>query len=153
MAAFKATVDVNGTLAALSTYCNRDFGTIDATVTQMETIVNSLLTAVNQTLDLVACQRIVPIYDQAMYDGACEYSVMAVFWVFSSALIMGTFGLLMILFRAAYKPTISDHVSLHEIVNKVDVDDSEELFERVNLDDDVVSEESPRHLDNSGHHY
>ena len=98
----------NGTLEELAVYCNREFDDLDALLTEMETVVDAFLDAVKRALGLVACDRIVPIYHLAIYDGACQYSVSAVFWVFSSALIMGTFGLLMILFRASYKLTVYD---------------------------------------------
>lgn len=71
---------------------------------QMTKTVDSLIAAIAAGLDLISCRRIVPIYHQSIYDGACIYSVSALFWVFAAALINGFFGLLMVLFRASYKP-------------------------------------------------
>jgi hypothetical protein len=84
----------------------RDFNEIGGLLAEMITIINSLFSSISRALELVACDRIVPVYTLAIYDGACHYSVQAQFWVFSSSVIMGAFGLLMILFRAAYKPTL-----------------------------------------------
>jgi hypothetical protein len=95
-------------LVQLSLYCNREYNNVDALLTEMNDIINVLLEAIERTVDLIACERIVPIYHRSIYDATCQYSVSAVFWIFSGALIMGFFGLLMILFRSAYKPTIYD---------------------------------------------
>jgi len=63
-----------------------------------------LLESVARALDLVSCERVVPIYHKAVYDGACRYSVNGVMWVFAASLVMAISGLIMLLFRSAYKP-------------------------------------------------
>lgn len=94
-----------GLILELSLYCNRDFDRMGTLLAEMQTIIDVMLEAMYRTLDLVSCRRIVPIYHRAVYDAACLYSVEGVMWVFASALIMAFFGLVMILFRAAYKNT------------------------------------------------
>ena len=41
-----------------------------------------------------------------VYDASCEYSTKALFWIFCCAIILGTFGLLMITLRASFKLSI-----------------------------------------------
>lgn len=96
-------------MTQLSLHCNRDYSNVDELVGQMNGILDVVIEAVQRTINLLSCDRIVPIYHRAVYDSSCTYSVAAVFWVFSAALIMGAFGLLMILFRSACKPTAYDN--------------------------------------------
>ena len=77
----------------------------------MNEILNVLLVALQRTIDLLSCDRIIPIYHRAIYDGTCQYSVSAMSWIFSAALLMGFFGIVMILCRAAYKPTEYDNTA------------------------------------------
>lgn len=98
-------IQSDGSLLELSLYCNREFDSVEALLTEMQTILDVLLEAITRIIDLLSCERIVPIYHRAVYDGACQYSVSAVFWVFCGTLIMGFFGLIMIMFRSSYKPT------------------------------------------------
>lgn len=100
------------TVSELELYCNRDFDSLVVLLPEMQTILDALLSATNRTRDLISCERIVPVYHRAIYDGACEYSVSAVYWFFSAALIMAVFGFLMILLRAAYKPTLYEDVDV-----------------------------------------
>jgi hypothetical protein len=130
---------VGDTLQQLATYCQRDFSTLEELINDMVSILDSLYDSIGKTLDLVSCARVVPIYHKAIYDGACQYSVSAQFWVFSAALIMGTFGLLMILFRASYKPTIyhtPDSVYTgegHEVVYEMPTPNRDNSFESETL--------------------
>jgi hypothetical protein len=96
----------NGTILEISLYCDREFERLDALVAEMNTITEAFLDAVERTLDLISCERIVPIYHKAIYDGACRYSVAGVNWLFATSLIMATMGLIMILLRSAVKSTI-----------------------------------------------
>jgi hypothetical protein len=98
----------NNTLSQLSAHCNRDYDALDELIVEMSGFLEILLGSVRSILGLISCSRIVPIYHRAFYDSTCAYSVSAVFWVFSSSLIMGSFGLLMLLFRAACKPTLHE---------------------------------------------
>jgi len=64
-----------------------------------------LVNSINRALDLLSCRRIVPLYTETVYEGMCTYSPQAVFWVFSSCVVMGFFGMLMLTFRSSYKRT------------------------------------------------
>lgn len=98
-------------LAQLSLYCDREYGSVDKLLDEMNEILNVILVALQRTIDLLSCERIVPIYHQAIYSGTCQYSVSAMFWIFSAALLMGFFGIVMILCRSAYKPTEYDNTT------------------------------------------
>ena len=93
---------------SLALYCNREYDSVDTLLDEMNALISTLLDALQRTIDLISCERIVPIYHRAIYDGTCQYSVSAMFWIFSAALLMGFFGIIMILTRAAYKPTEYD---------------------------------------------
>ena len=112
MADFSNSFLSNDSLSELELYCNRDFDSLVVLLPEMQTILDALLSATDRTLDLISCERIVPVYHRAIYDGACEYSVSAVYWFFSASLIMAVFGFLMILLRAAYKPTLYEDVDV-----------------------------------------
>lgn len=73
---------------------------------QLLEILVILREAGERTLDLASCDRIVPIYTNTIYTGTCDYSLKALIWIFSCALIIGTSGMLMVTFRAACKPTV-----------------------------------------------
>lgn len=98
----------DGTLLAMSLYCNRDFVGLEALLASMETVIDVLLEAITRTIDLTSCARIVPIYHRAFYDGACNYSLSALMWIFSSSIILSITGLVMILLRSAVKPNKFD---------------------------------------------
>ena len=44
----------------------------------------------------------------AVYDASCEYSTKALFWIFCCAIILGTFGMVMLTFRASLKLTVDN---------------------------------------------
>lgn len=85
--------------------CGRDLDRMEVLLAEMRSLLEALLESVYQMLDLLSCERVVRIYTSLLYDGACQYSVNGVMWVFASSLVMAIFGLVMILFRSAYKPT------------------------------------------------
>lgn len=51
-----------GRLAELSLYCNREFHALDKQIDNMNVILTVLIDSLTRLLDLVSCQRIVPIY-------------------------------------------------------------------------------------------
>jgi hypothetical protein len=99
----KASIEGDGVLEELSLYCNREFAPLEAILDEMRNIVVILQTAGQRILELASCDRIVPLYTNTFYNGTCEYSLRAIYWIFSCALIIGISGMLMITFRAAYK--------------------------------------------------
>lgn len=105
---FSGTIQSDDVQVSLALYCNREYDSVDTLLDEMNELISILLVALQRTLDLISCERIVPIYHRAIYDGTCNYSVSAMFWIFSAALLMGFFGIIMILCRASYKPTEYD---------------------------------------------
>lgn len=105
---FSNTIQSGDVLSELSLYCNREYDNVDTLLDEMNEIIKLLQESLTRTLDLLSCERIVPIYHRAIYDGSCQYSVSATMWIFSAAIIMGFFGIVMLLCRAAYKPTEYD---------------------------------------------
>jgi hypothetical protein len=105
----KATIEADGVLDELSLYCNREFAPLDALVDQMLGVLDILRNAGERTLDLASCERIVPIYTNTFYTASCEYSLNAFTWMFACAIIVGFSGMLMVTFRAAYKPTLYNY--------------------------------------------
>jgi len=98
-------MNTGGLIVELSLYCGRDFDKLGALLAEMQTLLQVLLESFYRTLNLISCKRVVRIYHTTVYDAVCQYSVNGVMWVFASAAVMATFGLIMILFRSAYKPT------------------------------------------------
>lgn len=90
----------------LSLYCNRTFDGLGESLNQLVTIVTTLVRAVVDVIQLIKCDSIVPIYQQAAYDGTCDYNMQAMMWVFSASIICSFFGFLMIMFRSAYSETV-----------------------------------------------
>jgi hypothetical protein len=120
-------------LSTLSLYCDRDYSSLTEMVDNMDTLVQLLVDAVTRTIDLVRCDRIVPLYTETIYQGVCTYSPAAVFWVFFSCLFMGLAGLLMITFRSSYKMTDYEY----------DVEDGEDGV-LIHDGDDGYEDEAPR---------
>jgi hypothetical protein len=139
----KAAIEGDGVLEELSLYCNRDFQPLDALVNQMLNILTILREAGERTLDLASCERIVPIYTNTFYTGSCDYSLKAMMWIFACALIIGTSGMLMVTFRAAYKLTVfEDSNALQGSDDGVDTDmnTTAQMVELRNATDDDYSE-------------
>ena len=114
-------------MLSLKVDCGPDLDKMGVLLAEMRSLVGVLLESVYQTLSLLSCDRVVRIYTSLLYDGACQYSVNGVMWVFASALVMALFGLIMILFRSAYKPTRYTIVSQKEPVeDKAQVADNNE---------------------------
>jgi hypothetical protein len=100
----------------LSLYCNRDFAVLESLLDNLSQLLLVVGDAANQTLGLVSCDRIVPIYTRTVYNATCDYSINAVSWIFSCSLILGFFGMLMITFRSAYKLTLYDDSETQDLL-------------------------------------
>jgi hypothetical protein len=68
----------------------------------MMAILDRLDEAGTSGLTLLSCERIVPLYTDAVYDGTCNHSVTGLTWIFACLLIIATTGMMMITFRSAY---------------------------------------------------
>lgn len=92
------------TIEALNLYCGKDFGPFEGLLSQMSDNLSILSDNARDTLSLLSCDKIVPIYVNSVYGAACTYSVTGVTWTWASFLVMGFMGMLMITFRAACLP-------------------------------------------------
>lgn len=139
---FSQSIQSNTTLSQLSAYCNRDYDDLDQLIVEMRGFLDVIFDSLRRTLELISCGRIVPIYHSAFYDSSCAYSASAVVWVFASSLIMGTFGILMLLFRAACKPTLHEDALIDTDQNEHVVYDEglKELGEGDVVDDVIVDD-------------
>lgn len=86
----------------LGAECGRDFGPLTSSLDTMMAILDRLDEAAITGLDLLSCERIVPIYADVVYQGTCTHSVEGFTWMFSSLLIVATMGMLMITLRSSY---------------------------------------------------
>jgi len=121
-------------LNELALYCNRDFAGLEALISNMETLLGILASSITDALDLLSCRRIVPLYTDTVYQGMCTYSPQAVFWFFSSALVMAVMGMIMIMLRSSYKRTF---------YYIPDPDDFNDLGLHVDEEGDIIHEIPP----------
>jgi len=101
----------------------------------MTEVLLVILDALQRTLDLLACDTIVPIYTNVFYEGTCSYSISAIMWIFSGFLITSFFGLLMITLRSAFKKTVYVIPDLALTVSKNDAR-GDSLVHEMSPDDD-----------------
>lgn len=71
-------------------------------------VLDALLQAANRAINLLRCDRVVPVYTDIVYDATCKYSVSGFAWLFSSLLIVSIMGMIMIMFRSSYQNTIME---------------------------------------------
>ena len=74
-------------LDRLEVLCGRDFQEIAGLTEQMSTNLGILKTSSEDTIELLRCDNLVPIYTSTVYDGTCNYSIRGVTWTFA-----GTFN-------------------------------------------------------------
>lgn len=93
-------------LEQLSLACNRDFAPLQRSLAQMVGVMEALIQASERTINLLRCDRIVPVYTDIVYGATCTHSVTGFTWLFSSLLIVSVMGMIMIMFRSSYQNTI-----------------------------------------------
>lgn len=90
----------------LSYNCGRDFEPLSSSLHTMMAILDRLDEAAVSGLKLLGCDRIIPIYAEAVYEGTCNYSVSGFAWMFGTLLAISTCGMIMIMLRSAYQASI-----------------------------------------------
>jgi hypothetical protein len=73
----------------------------------LTTIVGNLIYMIDSlqaALNILACERIVPIYTTMVHQGTCTYSISGIEWGFASFLVLASAGLIMIYLRSSYLP-------------------------------------------------
>ena len=96
-------------LEQLSLGCNRDFRPLHRSLSQMIGVLDALLQASNRAINLLRCERVVPVYTDIVYDATCKYSVSGFAWIFSCLLIVSCCGMIMIMFRSSYQNTVFEN--------------------------------------------
>lgn len=92
------------TVESLNLYCGKDFGPFQGLLNTMNDNLSILNDNARAALELMSCDRIVPIYINSVYGATCTYSITGVTWTWVSFLVIAFMGMLMITFRAAYLP-------------------------------------------------
>ena len=82
VASLAGSLDIVG-VDTLGTICGRDFTDIASLVDLMATNLRILKTSAQDTMNLLQCDRLVPIYTATVYDGTCTYSIQGVTWTFA----------------------------------------------------------------------
>jgi hypothetical protein len=98
----QAVIDV--TPEQLSQECGVDYGPTLQLLSQLRTYTSILLDSANRSINLMSCRNIVPLYTETIYKGTCSQSIKGATWIFSSFFVIAFFGMVMIMFRAAYYP-------------------------------------------------
>jgi hypothetical protein len=87
----------------LSFRCGRDFEPIASSLDVMMNILSGLEKSARSGLNLLSCERIVPIYTDIVYEGTCDHSVTGLSWMFACLLIVATMGMIMITLRSSFQ--------------------------------------------------
>jgi len=99
-------LDNPAALDELQSFCNREFTTLVSQMDDMVVLIQTLIASMQSTLDLSACETIVPIYTSIFYETTCEYSLQAVGWMFAGFLVVASAGLVLLATRASYLPNV-----------------------------------------------
>jgi hypothetical protein len=70
-------------ISRLTILCGRDFTEIDGLTSQMVLNLKTLQSNAADTLSLLQCESLVPLYTDTVYNGTCTYSVKGITWTFS----------------------------------------------------------------------
>jgi hypothetical protein len=95
----------NATVEGLEVACGRDFDGLGEAIMVVKEILLLVLRSVTDLVEIISCDSIVPIYQTAVYDATCSYSMKALIWAFAAGLIASMFGFLMVLLRASFSET------------------------------------------------
>lgn len=139
-------------VAELSLHCNRNLDGVDLLIQNVQDLFRLTLASVQRIMDLLSCERIVPLYTTSVYEGTCEYSSKAVFWIYCSALVMAVMGMLMITLRASYKLSKYDYdPDYQDDYENKDVKDDHNMD--VGYDDDHDDYQENNNTNRGSQHY
>jgi len=97
-------------VSRLNLICGKDFGPLVSLIQTMDGNLNVLETSANSAIQLLSCERILPIYTTAVYGATCDYSITGVTWTFASLLVLATMGMIMVTLRSAYFEVEDEYV-------------------------------------------
>jgi Tweety len=99
------TLNNDASLSQLSLYCGRDYQTVQGLLVEMESLLTVVIDTLQRAWNALSCDIWVPIYHRAVYDGACNTSLKALVWMWSTSLVLAITGWLMLFLRSSYQPT------------------------------------------------
>ncbi len=85
VATLDASINTIG-LDRLELLCGENIREIAALTGQMSTNLGILKNSSEETIQLLSCDNLVPVYTSTVYDGTCNYSVKGVTWTFAGTL-------------------------------------------------------------------
>lgn len=115
------------TVAKLNLICGKDFGPFEGLLNTMASNLQILSDNAQDTLSLLSCERIVPLYVNSVYGATCTYSMNGVTWTWSAFLVVATMGMIMIMFRSAYKPNATKYVDNDDLSSFGDEDQDDQV--------------------------
>jgi hypothetical protein len=83
--------------------CGVDYSSTLVLLKQLQTYTMILMDPAKQSMEMMSCQNIVPLYTSTR----CHLQLVhytAATWVFASSFIISLFGMLMLMFQGAYYP-------------------------------------------------
>lgn len=86
--------------------CEKDFVVFDVLMKSIKTNFRVLVDSIIDVLGILRCDRIVPIYNNLVYQGTCTYSVTGVTWIWASLLVISACAFIMITLRSAMQETV-----------------------------------------------
>ena len=90
----------NVSIARLNVLCNREFDVFQALVVTVGDTIEAIQQTANKALDVVSCERIVPLYTRTVYTGTCDFSVKGFTWVVSASMVIAFAGMVMLTCRS-----------------------------------------------------
>lgn len=114
------------TIPRLNLLCDKEFEPFEALVDTMGENLDVLQDNAAAALSLLGCDRITPIYLDAVHSGTCDYSVTGITWTFACFLVVAFMGMLMLTFRSSMYESEEPHgESMEQYANGVVVPDRE----------------------------
>lgn len=112
--------------STLSMLCGDSLTGFVGTLSVLKTNVVTLAQSAAVALELLRCENIVALYTNTFFGGTCTYSVNGVTWAFSSFMVVGTAGLIMIMLRSSWQNVLTDaNSSDSDFVDEIDDNDDE----------------------------
>ena len=87
-------------VARLDLVCGRDFAPLMGLLELFGKNLQALDNHAQKALEVLACERIAPLYSSAVYEGTCDYSMLSMTWTISSSLIVAFAGMVMLTVRS-----------------------------------------------------
>ena len=142
------------TIPRLNLLCGRDFAPLEALLGDMDGNLKVLDTSATTALNLLSCERVLPIYTSAVYGATCDHSITGVTWTFASLLVLAVTGMVMITLRSAYLDVEDEYVmgevDMYEPREDAYPQDVEFSNERKTIDPDEPEQAMQRTASNDG---